>query len=115
MDRHLSTHTLDTSSGAPASGVKIELWRLDPEPKCLNAVVTNHDGRTDSPLLAGEQFQPGAYELRFFVGAYFGANHIGQSTFYDQIPVRFIVSDSSRPYHVPLLISPFGYSTYRGS
>jgi len=105
----LTTHVLDTTSGVPAAGMKIELWSIDPS-ELLKSVQTNSDGRVDEPLLTGEQMRPGSYELVFFVGDYFG-----ERQFLDRVPVRFIISDASAKYHVPLLVSPWSYSTYRGS
>jgi len=105
----LTTHVLDTMRGRPAAGITIELWSVD-QSKMLKSVRTNADGRTDSPLLSGEEMSAGTYELVFFVGDYFG-----ERKFLDRVPVRFIVSDASAKYHVPLLVSPWSYSTYRGS
>ncbi|MGI8819759.1 MAG: hydroxyisourate hydrolase [Chthoniobacterales bacterium] len=103
----LSTHVLDTARGCPAAGMKIELWSGS---TLLKAVTTNQDGRTDAPLLSGDEMRAGTYELLFHVGAYFG-----EATFLDQVPVRFTISDARAKYHVPLLVTPWGYSTYRGS
>lgn len=105
----LTTHVLDTMRGVPAAGMKIELWSLD-QSKILKTVQTNSDGRVDEPLLTGEKIMPGTYELLFFVGDYFG-----ERRFLDRVPVRFIISDAAAKYHVPLLVSPWAYSTYRGS
>ena len=105
----LSTHVLDTTRGCPAAGMKIELWSVDPS-KLLKSVQTNSDGRTDGPLLAGNEIVVGNYELIFFVGDYFG-----ERRFLDRVPVRFVISDAAAKYHVPLLVSPWAYSTYRGS
>ena len=113
----LTTHVLDTSSGAPASNLKIELlveqraqWRG------LCTVVTNDDGRVDGALVEGDDFAPGVYELRFHVGDYHRRAGLADTPlFLDVVPVRFGVSNSEAHYHVPLLLSPFGYSTYRGS
>lgn len=105
----LTTHVLDTVRGCPARGMTIELWSVDPS-KLLKTVQTNTDGRTDSPLLAGDELVSGTYELVFFVGDYFG-----ERRFLDRVPVRFAVSDATAKYHVPLLVSPWAYSTYRGS
>jgi 5-hydroxyisourate hydrolase len=107
MPGRLSTHVLDTSSGKPAAGMRIELLR---DGKSLKTVTTNIDGRTDLPLLADGELTTGSYELVFDVSGYFG-----QSTFLDQVPVRFIIADPEQKYHVPLLCSPWAYSTYRGS
>jgi 5-hydroxyisourate hydrolase len=114
----LTTHVLDTARGQPAGGVKIMLYRQSEQShRKIKEVVTNADGRTDGPLLAGEDLKPGIYELVFCAGDYLRAT--GQATgevlFLDQIPIRFGVPDAGQHYHVPLLISPFAYSTYRGS
>jgi len=114
----LTTHVLDTTSGKPGAGLRIDLFRLSGEDRtALKSLLTNADGRCDEPLLSGDDFGPGEYELVFHVGSYFAGT--GQSlpspAFLDKVPVRFGVSDPGRHYHVPLLISPFGYSTYRGS
>ena len=106
----LSTHVLDLVSGRPASGMTIELWRGG---RCLRTVVTNADGRTDAPLVEGDAFETGEYELLFHVGDYFGSTSSG--SFLDRVPVRFTVADRSARYHVPLLCTPWAYSTYRGS
>jgi 5-hydroxyisourate hydrolase len=95
--------------GCPAAGVKIELWSID-RATLLKTVETNSDGRTEAPLLAGDEMTAGTYELVFYVGDYFG-----ERRFLDRVPVRFIISDAAAKYHVPLLVSPWAYSTYRGS
>jgi hydroxyisourate hydrolase len=105
----LSTHVLDTMRGIPAAGMKIELWSLD-QSKLIKTVMTNADGRTDAPLLATGEMKTGNFELIFFVGDYFG-----ERRFLDRVPVRFVISDAAAKYHVPLLVSPWAYSTYRGS
>ncbi|PYJ86096.1 MAG: hydroxyisourate hydrolase [Verrucomicrobia bacterium] len=105
----LTTHVLDTMRGQPAAGMTIELWSVD-RSKMLKTVQTNSDGRTDAPLLAGDEMTTGNYELVFFVGDYFG-----ERRFLDRVPVRFIISNAAAKYHVPLLVSPWAYSTYRGS
>jgi 5-hydroxyisourate hydrolase len=109
----LSTHVLDTSAGQPGVGVRVVLRRDD---KVLVDTRTNADGRTDKPLLEGVAFQKGSYELRFHVGDYFRARRttIADPPFLDVIPIRFSIADDAH-YHVPLLVSPFGYSTYPGS
>lgn len=114
----LSTHVLDTAKGKPASGVKIMLYRVTGQKhRKMTEVVTNADGRTDRPLLEGAALESGVYELVFCAGDYLRAS--GQAgegiLFLDEIPIRFGVPDASQHYHVPLLISPFSYSTYRGS
>lgn len=105
----LTTHVLDTMRGIPAAGLTIELWSLD-QSKLLKTVVTNADGRTEAPLLAAGEMKAGNYELIFHVGDYFG-----ERRFLDRVPVRFVISDAGAKYHVPLLVSPWSYSTYRGS
>lgn len=114
----LTTHVLDTAQGRPAAGVRIELFRQGSgEPVRLADVVTNDDGRCDGPLLTGADFAPGGYELLFHVGAYFRAQGIAHSepAFLETVPVRFGIAEAGQHYHVPLLIAPYGYSTYRGS
>ena len=105
----LTTHVLDTMRGQPAAGMTIELWSVD-RSKMLKTVQTNSDGRTDAPLLTRNEIVVGNYELIFFVGDYFG-----ERRFLDRVPVRFVISDAAAKYHVPLLVSPWAYSTYRGS
>ena len=113
----LTTHVLDTMAGRPAAGLAIELWTAGEDARCLKPAVTNADGRVDAPLLEGDELAVGRYELRFRAGAYLRARHgIGTDPlFLDEIPLRFGVADSDRHYHVPLLLSAYGYSTYRGS
>ena len=118
MPGKLSTHVLDTANGCPAPGMQIELWSLaaDP-PKLLKTVHTNADGRTDHPLLVAEEMRAGQYELVFCVGDYFAAKLPANTKprFLDRVPVRFGIAEASASYHVPLLVSPWSYSTYRGS
>jgi 5-hydroxyisourate hydrolase len=113
----LTTHVLDTSSGKPAAGLKIELWRLAAKPELIKTVITNRDGRVDGVLLEGDDFKTGTYEFRFHAGAYHreGGVKLDEPAFFDVIPIRFGIANSSQHYHVPLLLSPFGFSTYRGS
>ncbi len=112
----LTTHVLDTALGRPAAGLRIELFRLSGERTRLANVTTNTDGRVGAPLLEGDTFAPGEYELLFHAGEYLGrtGQNLPSPKFLDLIPLRFGISDDSH-YHVPLLLSPFGYSTYRGS
>jgi 5-hydroxyisourate hydrolase len=108
----LSTHVLDTSRGRPAAGVEVELARLGGGGReVLALTATNADGRTDAPLLGAGELAAGEYELVFAVGAYFAP----EPAFYDRVAVRFVVHDPAAHHHVPLLVSPWGYSTYRGS
>ena len=114
----LTTHVLDTATGRPAAGLKIMLYRVSGmSHRKLKEVVTNADGRTDGPMLEGADLTEGGYELVFCAGDYLRASgQAGDGTlFLDEIPIRFGISDASSHYHVPLLLSPFGYSTYRGS
>ena len=114
----LTTHILDTANGRPAAGVKIDLYAVDRDGSlaALTSAITNSDGRCDKAILEGSNFETGTYELRFYVGAYFdGLSGSEGPAFLDVVPVRFGISDANEHYHVPLLISPFGYSTYRGS
>ena len=114
----LTTHVLDTARGKPAAGVAIALYRVSGNShRKIAETVTNADGRTDAPMLAGEAFTAGTYELVFHAGDYLRATgQAGEGVlFLDQIPIRFGVPDAGQHYHVPLLISPFAYSTYRGS
>ena len=107
----LTTHVLDTAQGRPGAGIAIELYRLEGETSSLVASAkTNRDGRTDAPLLEGDQLRPGTYQLVFHVGAYFKSQG-----FLDVVPIRFLIADAGAHYHVPLLCSPWSYSTYRGS
>lgn len=142
MNGQLTTHVLDLSRGIPAAGLSLQLWRLgDGEPELLRQAVTNADGRLDAPLLAGDELEAGCYELLFMAGDYFrgaeagagagsgadagasasasaGAGEQGSeavSLFLEHIPIRFNILDPAAHYHVPLLVAPGGYSTYRGS
>ena len=112
----LTTHVLDTASGRPAAGLVVAP-QLDGDANCLKTVTTNGDGRLDAPVLEGDAFTPGTYELRFCAGDYLRGLGIEltEPAFLDVIPVRFGIADASQHYHVPLLLSPYGYSTYRGS
>lgn len=118
MSGFLTTHVLDTALGLPAEGLRIELFRLNGDAReKLAEMQTNADGRTDSPILPSEDFAVGTYELIFHAGEYLRAS--GQDgtepLFLDQVPIRFGMSEAESHYHVPLLLSPYGYSTYRGS
>ncbi|MCW1955210.1 hydroxyisourate hydrolase [uncultured Lentibacter sp.] len=117
MTGYLTTHVLDTALGAPAAGLKIELFRLKQDERThLKTLFTNEDGRTDEQILPQAEFETGVYELVFHAGAYLDAigGAAAEPRFLDVIPLRFGMSQAAH-YHVPLLLSPFGYSTYRGS
>jgi 5-hydroxyisourate hydrolase len=113
----LSTHVLDLAAGRPARGMRVELRRLlDGDEPLVAAATTNADGRADAPLLAGDALVAGRYRLSFFVGEYFAiAGTSGAGAFLDVVPIEFLVVDAAASYHVPLLVTPWGYSTYRGS
>jgi 5-hydroxyisourate hydrolase len=115
----LTTHVLDATRGRPASGVVIELHALaaDGARALIASVRTNADGRTDAPLIGAAETRVGAYELSFHVGAYFRAQGVetAEPPFLDVVPIRFAVADPKAHYHVPLLVTPWSYSTYRGS
>jgi 5-hydroxyisourate hydrolase len=118
MPAKLSTHVLDISHGCPAAGMKIELWSLDGDERDLiTTVKTNADGRTDTPLLSADEMKIGRYEIIFFVGDYFAVKSptLPKVRFLDRVPVRFGIADAGASYHVPLLCSPWAYSTYRGT
>lgn len=114
----LSTHVLDTSRGAPAAGVRIDVHLVQPGTRRrMASATTNADGRTDAPLIAGERLETGVYELTFHAGEYFrraGAD-LTEPPFLDEVVVRVGIADAGGNYHVPLLLAPYGYSTYRGS
>ncbi|MGD0968136.1 MAG: hydroxyisourate hydrolase [Candidatus Aquilonibacter sp.] len=105
----LSTHVLDVVRGVPAAGIDVTLVALGAQPREIASGTTDADGR----IAAGGVLPPGVYELRFFVGAYFEKQET--PSFYDEVPIRFTIGDGAAHYHVPLLLSPFSYSTYRGS
>ena len=115
---YLTTHVLDTARGMPAAGIRIALYRVagNAHHKIAEA-ETNDDGRTDAPILPEGKLETGRYELIFFCGGYLEAHGLNPSEikFLDQVPIRFGIDDADAHYHVPLLLSPFGYSTYRGS
>jgi 5-hydroxyisourate hydrolase len=118
MPGRLTTHVLDTMTGRPGAGIEIELHRLDGEARhLLKRAVTNADGRCDAPLLAGDEMAAGVFELVFHLGAYFRgqAAGVGEPAFLDLVPIRFGIADPGQHYHVPLVATPFAYSTYRGS
>jgi 5-hydroxyisourate hydrolase len=112
---YLTTHVLDTARGAPAAGMVIWLYRVSGNShRKIAEAVTNADGRTDGPILPATAFAPGTYELVFHAGDYLRAMGQTGPLFLDQIPIRFGLAEDTH-YHVPLLLSPFGYATYRGS
>jgi 5-hydroxyisourate hydrolase len=115
----LTTHVLDTASGRAAAGVRIELWAIvgSDGRRLLKTTSTNADGRTDAPLLDGADFAAGRYELVFRIGAYFADSGavVSNPPFLDEVPLRIGVADPASHYHVPLLASPWNYTTYRGS
>ena len=114
----LTTHVLDTAAGTPGEGIRIDLFRqTENDWSLIKTAHTNADGRCDEPLLEGSSFTQGQYELHFHAGAYFDQKGLAlpEPKFLDEVVLRFGISDSEAHYHVPLLISPFGYSTYRGS
>lgn len=117
MAGYLTTHVLDTARGCPAAGLRIDLYRITgAERTHLTTLTTNADGRTDTQILPADAFQTGTYELVFHAGAYLDATGTPpeEPRFLDEVPIRFGMSEAAH-YHVPLLLSPFGYSTYRGS
>ncbi|WP_019142855.1 hydroxyisourate hydrolase [Noviherbaspirillum massiliense] len=114
----LTTHVLDTAHGKPGSGIQVFLYKIvDNQRKLLLSTTTNQDGRCDHPLLEGEAFQAGVYELDFHVGNYFERMNVAlpKPSFLDVVTLRFGVADPAQHYHVPLTVSPWSYSTYRGS
>ncbi|GGX60331.1 5-hydroxyisourate hydrolase 2 [Tateyamaria omphalii] len=115
---YLTTHVLDTARGLPAAGIKIALYRVSGNShKKIAEAETNADGRTDGPILPQGKLKQGHYELIFFCNDYLDRHNLSTDTikFLDQVPIRFGVADDDAHYHVPLLLSPYGYSTYRGS
>jgi hydroxyisourate hydrolase len=117
MPGKISTHVLDLTAGGPAAGLRIELHRIAPEPALLKSVATNADGRADAPLLGPGEMAAGTYQIEFHVGAYFASKGAvtGKIPFLDVVPVRFGIADPSVSYHIPLLVTPWAYHTYRGS
>ena len=114
----LTTHVLDTAQGKPGAGIAIELFKIDPSGRrCLKSVLTNRDGRTDVPLLQDQELQAGQYELVFAAGDYFAAAGVAlpEPRFLDRITIAFGIAHADQNYHVPLIVSPWSYSTYRGS
>jgi len=112
----LTTHCLDTFSGKPANGVKVEVYLISGKKEKLNSTTLNNNGRSDKPLLEGANFKEGEYEIVFFIGDYFKKlTNLPKIPFLNEVVVRFGVSKADEHYHVPLLVSPWSYSTYRGS
>jgi 5-hydroxyisourate hydrolase len=114
----LTTHVLDTMNGCPAAGMAVSLYRMDGNvPQALQQIRLNHDGRADAPLLADGALQPGRYRLVFSVLPYFKSRGVAlpEPAFLDEVPLDFGIADASLHYHVPLLVSPWSYATYRGS
>ena len=113
----LTTHVLDVYSGKPGKGIKVDLYYIKNNKKeKLNSVILNNDGRTDKALIEGENFKEGKYELVFFVGDYFKKiTETSKIPFLDDVIIKFGISNATQHYHVPLLVSPWSYSTYRGS
>jgi len=113
----LTTHVLDTAQGCPAAGVDVALYAIGTERRMLKQGATNEDGRLDTPILDGDDFKSGVYELIFHAGAYFRSCKLDlpDPPFVDEVVIRFGIADENSHYHVPLLVSPWAYSTYRGS
>ena len=112
----LTTHCLDTFSGKPAKGVKVEVYSISGKKEKLNSTGLNNNGRSDKPLLEGSNFKEGKYEMVFFIGDYFKKlTNLPKIPFLNEVVIRFGVSKADEHYHVPLLVSPWSYSTYRGS
>jgi len=113
----LTTHVLDTAKGKPGSGIAVIVYRLDGERREVARTVTNHDGRCDQPLLEGAALEAGKYEIIFAAGDYFRAQGLDlpEPLFVDEVSLRFGIANTEQHYHVPLLVSPWSYSTYRGS
>ena len=112
----LTTHCLDTFSGKPAKGVKVDVYLVSDKREKINTTILNSNGRSDKPLIEGNNFKEGKYELVFFVGDYFNKiTDLPKTPFLNEVVIRFGVSNSKEHYHIPLLVSPWSYSTYRGS
>ncbi|EJN39310.1 hydroxyisourate hydrolase [Pseudomonas sp. P1B16] len=114
----LTTHVLDAAHGCPGSSIKVELYRVEGQQlELVNTALTNSDGRVDAPLLQGDDYRTGVYQLQFSAGAYYRARgvQLPDTAFLDVVVLRFGIDEQQEHYHVPLLISPYSYSTYRGS
>ena len=116
---YLTTHVLDTTRGCPAKGIKIDLFKIPAEYDLVRIATgeTNDDGRLSKPILSGKDFRKGKYQMIFYAKEYLQLyfTHLSENLFFEEIPIRFAISQSMEHYHIPLLLSPFGYSTYRGS
>ena len=112
----LTTHCLDTFSGKPAKGIKVDVYSISEKREKINSITLNNNGRSDKPLVEGKNFKEGQYELVFFVGDYFKKiTDLPKTPFLNEVVIKFGVSNSQEHYHIPLLVSPWSYSTYRGS
>ena len=112
----LTTHCLDTFSGKPAKGIKVDVYALSTKKEKINSVILNSNGRSDKPLLEGANFKEGEYELVFLIGEYFkNITNLPKRPFLNEVVIRFGISSPDEHYHIPLLVSPWSYSTYRGS
>ena len=112
----LTTHVLDTYTGKPGRGIRVDLYYVSNKRDKLNSVVLNNDGRADKPLIEGNRFKEGNYELVFYVGEYFKKiTDLPSIPFLDEVVIKFGISNPKECYHIPLLVSPWSYSTYRGS
>ena len=112
----LTTHCLDTFSGKPAKGIKVDIYTVSGKKEKINSTILNNNGRSDKALLEGSNFKEGEYELVFFVGDYFkNITNLPKIPFLNEVIIRFGVANPKEHYHVPLLVSPWSYSTYRGS
>ncbi len=114
---YLTTHVLDTARGRPGAGIRVDLYAIGEARRLVKSIETNADGRADGPLLEGDEFEAGVYELVFHAGRYFADAGVAlpDPPFVDQVVIRFGVASPDQHYHVPLLVSPWSYSTYRGS
>ena len=112
----LTTHCLDTFSGKPAKGIKVDVYSISQKREKINSITLNDNGRADKPLIEGKNFKEGQYELVFFVGDYFKKiTDLPKTPFLNEVVIKFGISNSQEHYHIPLLVSPWSYSTYRGS
>ena len=112
----LTTHCLDTFSGKPAKGIKVDVYSISEKREKINSITLNDNGRADKPLIEGENFKEGQYELVFFVGDYFKKiTELPKTPFLNEVVIKFGISNPKEHYHIPLLVSPWSYSTYRGS